>query len=153
MSYGLPRNLLAGKRGLNTGFATVQCSMSALVMENRGLSMPGSVDSIPGKSNAEDHVSNSTWCGRKARTVIENAEQIVAVELLMAAQALSLVEPLTGDYPLGAGTRAAIDAIRTVIKPALDGDRWYATEMKQALDLVRSGDIVAAVESAVGALE
>ena len=68
MSYGLPRNLLAGKRGLNTGFATVQCSMSALVMENRGLATPGSVDSIPGKSNAEDHVSNSTWCGRKART-------------------------------------------------------------------------------------
>ncbi len=93
MSYGLPRNLLAGKRGLNTGFATVQCSMSALVMENRGLAMPGSVDSIPGKSNAEDHVSNSTWCGRKARTIVENAEQIVAGELLMAAQALSLVEP------------------------------------------------------------
>ena len=44
MSYGLPRNLLAGKRGLNTGFATVQCSMSALVMENRGLATPGSVD-------------------------------------------------------------------------------------------------------------
>ncbi|WP_163278779.1 aromatic amino acid lyase, partial [Enterobacter hormaechei] len=47
MSYGLPRNLLAGKRGLNTGFATVQCSMSALVMENRHLATPGSVDSIP----------------------------------------------------------------------------------------------------------
>ena len=81
MSYGLPRNLLAGKRGLNTGFATVQCSMSALVMENRGLATPGSVDSIPGKSNAEDHVSNSTWCGRKARTIVENVEQIVAGEL------------------------------------------------------------------------
>ena len=68
MSYGLPRNLLAGKRGLNTGYATVQCSMSALVMENRSLATPGSVNSIPGKGNAEDHVSNSTWCGRKART-------------------------------------------------------------------------------------
>ncbi len=56
-------------------------------------SMPGSVDSIPGKSNAEDHVSNSTWCGRKARTIVENVEQIVAGELLMAAQALTLVEP------------------------------------------------------------
>ena len=89
MSYGLPRNLLAGKRGLNTGYATVQCSMSALVMENRGLATPGSVDSIPGKSNAEDHVSNSTWCGRKARIIVENAEQIVAGELLMAAQALT----------------------------------------------------------------
>ena len=153
MSYGLPRNLLAGKRGLNTGFATVQCSMSALVMENRGLATPGSVDSIPGKSNAEDHVSNSTWCGRKARTIVENVEQIVAGELLMAAQALTLVEPLAKDYPLGKGSRAAMEAIRAVIPPALDGDRWYATEMRQALDLVRSGAVVAAVESAIGELE
>ncbi|MBZ6077808.1 HAL/PAL/TAL family ammonia-lyase [Microvirga puerhi] len=153
MSYGLPRNLLAGKRGLNTGYATVQCSMSALVMENRGLATPGSVDSIPGKSNAEDHVSNSTWCGRKARTIVENVEQIVAVELLMAAQALTLVEPVAKDYSLGKGSKAALDAIRAVIPPALDGDRWYAAEMVQALDLVRSGAVVEAVEAAVGALE
>ena len=153
MSYGLPRNLLAGKRGLNTGYATVQCSMSALVMESRGLATPGSVDSIPGKSNAEDHISNSTWCGRKARIIFENVEQIVAGELLMAAQALTLVEPLAGDHPLGKGSRAAIEAIRAVIPPALDGDRWYATEMRQALDLVRSGAVVEAVESAIGALE
>ncbi len=153
MSYGLPRNLLAGKRGLNTGFATVQCSMSALVMENRGLATPGSVDSIPGKSNAEDHVSNSTWCGRKARTIVENAEQVVAGELLMAAQALSLVAPLMEDRPLGRGSRAALDAIRAVIPPALDGDRWYATEMTQALALVRTGAVVDAVEAAVGLLE
>lgn len=153
MSYGLPRNLLAGKRGLNTGFATVQCSMSALVMENRTLAMPGSVDSIPGKSNAEDHVSNSTWCARKARTIVENVEMIVAGELLMAAQALSLVEPIAREHPLGTGSRAAMEAIRAVIPPALDGDRWYATEMNQALDLVRSGAVLKAVEDAVGPLE
>ena len=153
MSYGLPRNLLAGKRGLNTGFATVQCSLSALVMENRGLATPGSVDSIPGKSNAEDHVSNSTWCGRKARTIVENAEQVVAGELLMAAQALTLVEPIANDFPLGRGSQAALEAIRAVIPPALEGDRWYATEMRQALDLLRSGAVVDAVESAVGELE
>ncbi len=153
MSYGLPRNLLAGKRGLNTGYATVQCTMSALVMENRGLATPGSVDSIPGKSNAEDHVSNSTWCGRKARTIVENAEQIVAGELLMAAQALTLVDPVAKDHPLGRGSRAAMEAIRAAIPPALEGDRWYAAEMRAALDLLRSGAVVAAVESTVGALE
>lgn len=153
MSYGLPRNLLAGQRGLNTGFATVQCSMSALVMENRHLATPGSVDSIPGKSNAEDHVSNSTWCARKARTIIENVEQIIAVEALMAAQALSLVEPLCADYPLGSGTAAALKAIRSVIPPALDGDRWYHDEIAAALELARSNAIVDAVESVVGPLE
>jgi histidine ammonia-lyase len=153
LSYGLPRNLLAGKKGLNTGFATVQCTLSALVMENRTLSMPGSVDSIPGKSNAEDHVSNSTWCGRKARTIVENAEQIVAGEMLMAAQALTLVADLAKDHPLGKGTQAALDAIREVIPPALDGDRWYHTEMVDALALLRSGAVVKAVEAAVGPLE
>jgi histidine ammonia-lyase len=153
MSYGLPRNLLAGKRGLNTGFATVQCTMSALVMENRSLATPGSVDSIPGKSNAEDHISNSTWCGRKARTIVENVEQIVAGELLMAAQALTLVEGVANDHPLGRGSQAAMTAIRAVIPPALEGDRWYATEMADALDLLRSGAVVQAVEDAVGALE
>jgi histidine ammonia-lyase len=152
MSYGLPRNLLAGRRGLNTGYATVQCAMSALVMENRHLATPGSVDSIPGKSNAEDHVSNSTWCGRKARTVVANAEQVVAGELLMAAQALSLVEDLARDAPLGRGSAAALAAIRAVIPPALDGDRWYATEMADALALVRSGAVVEAVEAAIGPL-
>jgi len=153
MSYGLPRNLLAGKQGLNTGYATVQCSMSALVMENRGLATPGSVDSIPGKSNAEDHVSNSTWCGRKARTIVENVEQIVAGELLMAAQALSLVAEVADGYPLGKGSQAALDAIRETVPPALEGDRWYAREMGDARALVRSGAVVHAVETAIGLLE
>lgn len=153
MSYGLPRNLLAGKRGLNTGFATVQCSMSALVMENRTLSSPGSVDSIPGKSNAEDHVSNSTWCGRKARTVVENLEQIVAGEILMAGQALSLIADHAREHPIGRGSQAALDALRSVIPPALDGDRWYHTEMVAALELVRSGALVSAVEAVTGPLE
>jgi histidine ammonia-lyase len=153
MSYGLPRNLNAGRKGLNTGYATVQCSMSALVMECRSLSMPGSVDSIPGKGNGEDHVANSTWCARKARTVVENVEQIVAVEMLMAAQALSLVEERAKAHPIGTGSRAALDAIRQVIPPALDGDRWFHDEMHAALHLVRSGAVTAAVEAAVGALE
>jgi histidine ammonia-lyase len=153
MSYGLPRNLLAGKRGLNTGFATVQCSMSALVMENRTLSMPGSVDSIPGKSNAEDHISNSTWCGRKARTIVANVEQIVACEVLMACQALTLIEDLAKDHPIGRGTRAALDAVRARIPAALEGDRWYAREMEDIRAMVADGSLIAAVEEAIGTLE
>ena len=152
MSYGLPRNLLAGKKGLNTGFATVQCSMSALVMENRHLSTPGSVDSIPGKSNAEDHVSNSTYCGRKARTIVENAESVIAGEILMSCQALSLIADVAKAHPVGEGTRAALEAVRREISPALSGDRWYATEMQQALDLVKSDRLIDAVEAAVGKL-
>jgi histidine ammonia-lyase len=152
LSYGLPRNLLAGKQGLNTGFATVQCSLSALVMENRTLSMPASVDSIPGKSNAEDHVSNSTWAGRKARSILANVEQIIAGEMLMAAQALTLVEAIAKDHPIGKGSAAAMAAIRARIEPALGGDRWYATEMELARRMVEDGGIIAAVEAAIGPL-
>ncbi len=152
LSYGLPRNLLAGKQGLNTGFATVQCSMSALVMENRTLSMPASVDSIPGKSNAEDHVSNSTWAARKARSITANTEQVIGSEMLMAAQALSLVEPVAKDHPIGKGSAAALAAIRSRIEPALDGDRWYAAEMEEARRMVEDGSVVEAVEAAIGAL-
>ena len=152
MSFGLPRNLNAGKRGLNTGFPTVQCSMSALVMENRGLSTPGSVDSIPGKGNSEDHVSNSTWCARKARTVVANVEQIVAVEMLMASQALALVEDLAAAFPLAGGTSAALAAVRAVVAPALDGDRWWHTDMAAALRLVQDNAVVEAAEGVVGPL-
>jgi histidine ammonia-lyase len=153
MSYGLPRNLLAGRRGLNTGWATVQCSMSALVMESRTLASPGSVDSIPGKGNAEDHVSNSTWCGRKGRTIVANVEQIVAGEILMACQALTLVSDVAAAHPIGKGSAAALAAVRAVIPASLDGDRWYHAEMIDALELVRSGAILSAVEAAVGPLD
>jgi len=110
------------------------------------------VDSIPGKSNAEDHVSNSTYCGRKARTIVENAESVIAGEILMSCQALSLIADVAKDHPVGEGTRAALEAVRREISPALTGDRWYATEMQQALDLVKSDRLIEAVEAAVGKL-
>jgi len=152
MSYGLPRNLSSGRLGVNTGFATVQCSLSALVMENRALSTPGSVDSIPGKGNAEDHVSNSTWCARKARTVVDNAEYVVAGELLTAAQALDMVPEEAKAFPVGKGSAAAFSAVRERIAPVLEGDVWYAESMAAARELVRSGDVLDAVEREVGAL-
>ena len=153
MSFGLPRNLVSGKPGLNTGYATVECAMTALVMENRHLATPGSVDTIPGKGNVEDHVSNSTWATRKLAQILRNAEQVVACELLLSAQALSLVEGIADGYPIGSGSAAAMAAIREVIPACLDGDRLFALEMRQALDLVRSGRILDAVESVTGPLE
>lgn len=152
MSFGLPRNLNGGKRGLNTGFPTVQCSMSALVMENRGLATPGSVDSVPGKGNSEDHVSNSTWCARKARAVVANVEQIVAAELLLASQALALVEGHAAAFPLAPATQAVLDAVRARIPPALDGDRWWHADIAAALELVRGGTALAAAEAVTGPL-
>jgi histidine ammonia-lyase len=152
MSYGLPSNLVARLPGLNTGYSIAHCSMAALVTENKTLCWPASVDSVPTKSNQEDHVSNSTWSARKARTVVANVQQIVATELLIAAQAISLTEPLLGQFALGQGSAAAYAAIRERLPAALEGDRWLHADLAAALELVRSGSVRRAVEAVVGEL-
>lgn len=152
MSYGLPSNLVAKLPGVNTGYSIAHCSMAALVTENKTLCWPASVDSVPTKSNQEDHVSNSTWCARKARTVVANVQQIVATELLIAAQAISLTEPLLAQFALGQGSQAAYTAIRERIPAALEGDRWLHADLAEALAVVRNGSVRQAVEAVVGAL-
>ena len=148
MSFGLPRNLASGTPGLNTGYATVQCSLSALVMENRTLANPGSVDSIPGKGNAEDHVSNSAWCARKAAQVVTNAGTVVAGEILVAAQALSMVEEIANGFPLAEPSQLILESIREVIPTRLQGDAWYATDMNQARVLVENASLLDVLDSA-----
>ncbi|SFU93403.1 HAL/PAL/TAL family ammonia-lyase [Pseudoduganella namucuonensis] len=150
LSWGLPRNLMSGLRGVNTGYPVVQCSLSSLVMENRTLSMPGSVDSIPSKANSEDHISNSTWCARKAYTIVQNTQYIVGVEMLLAAQALTMTEDLLPGFKLGEGTQAAYDEIRKQIPACLDGDRWFHNDIQVAHSFVTSGSVREAVVAKVG---
>jgi len=153
MSYGLPTNLVAKLPGLNTGYSIAHCSMAALVAENKTLCWPASVDSIPTKSNQEDHVSNSTWSARKARTVLANVQQIVATEMLIAAQAISLTEPILGQFAMGKGSGAAYACVREAIPAALEGDRWLHADLVAVLDLVQSQSVVRAVERAIGPLQ
>jgi histidine ammonia-lyase len=150
LSWGLPRNLMSGIRGVNTGYPVVQCSMSSLVMENRTLCMPGSVDSIPAKGNSEDHVSNSTWCARKAATVIANTQYIIGVEMLLAAQGLTMTADLLPGVVLGQGTQAAYDEIRRQIPACLDGDRWFHHDIAVAQSFVTTGSVRKAVERKIG---
>ncbi len=84
---GLPRNL-AARPGVNSGLMIAQYTAASLVSENKVLAHPASVDSIPTSANAEDHVSMSTHAARKMRTVLHNAQSVLAIELLVAAQAL-----------------------------------------------------------------
>jgi histidine ammonia-lyase len=83
---GLPANLVA-KAGVNSGFMLAQYTAAALVSENKVLCHPASVDSIPTSGNSEDHVAMSTTAARKLGTVLANAQAVVAIELLVAAQA------------------------------------------------------------------
>lgn len=83
----LPSNLIA-RCGLNSGFMIAQYTAASLVSENKILAHPASVDSIPSSSNTEDHVSMSTIAARKLRTILGNTQAALAIELLVAAQAL-----------------------------------------------------------------
>ena len=144
---GLPAFLIQDN-GLNTGFMIAQYTAAALVSENKCLSHPACVDSIPTSGNKEDHVSMGTISARKCRSVIENAEYVLAIELLCACQALDL---LTRGEP-GPGTIEAYRVIREHV-PLLDHDRFLAPEIETAASLVRSGEVLARVEEKIGALE
>ncbi len=150
LSWGLPRNLMSGTPGVNTGYSVVQCAMSSLVMENRSLCVPGSVDNIPAKGNSEDHVSNSTWCARKAATVVANTQYIVGVEMLLAAQALTMTESCLREFVLGQGTQAAYDEVRRQIPACVAGDRWFHDDIAMAQSFVVSGSVRDAVVQKMG---
>jgi histidine ammonia-lyase len=96
----------------------------------------------------EDHVSMGWGAARKLRTSLANLERILAIELTCAARALELRAPLTP----GAGTGAALAALREAGVPGPGSDRWLAPELELAARLVSSGRLDGAVEAAVGGL-
>jgi histidine ammonia-lyase len=92
-SRGLPPFLIESS-GLNSGFMIPQYTAAALVSENKILAHPASVDSIPTCANTEDHVSMGTIAARKCAEIIGNVQQVIAVEILAAYQALQFRQPL-----------------------------------------------------------
>lgn len=144
---GLPA-FLTPNGGLNSGFMIPQYVAAALVSENKVLSHPASVDSIPSSANQEDHVSMGTIGARKARKVLANTTRVLAIELMCAAQALEFTDP----KGLGAGTRAAYRAIRELVPP-LREDRVLAPDIEELAGLVRSRRLLAAVEAVTGPLQ
>ena len=144
---GLPA-FLVEKCGLNSGFMIAQYTAAALVSENKVLAHPASVDSIPTSANKEDHVSMGTISARKCRSILANAEHVLAIELLCACQAMDL---LTSGRP-GVGSHQAYLALRERV-PRLEDDRVLARDIEAVVELLRSGEIAARVEKAVGRLD
>jgi histidine ammonia-lyase len=93
VSSGLPA-FLVEKGGLNSGFMIHQVTQAALVSANKTLSHPASVDSIPTSAGKEDHVSMATWAGYKAFEIMDRATDVLAIEILAAAQAVEMRKPL-----------------------------------------------------------
>ena len=145
---GLPA-FLTRHGGLHSGLMILQYTAAALVSENKVLAHPASVDSIPTSAGQEDHVSMGSIAARKARQILDNALRVLGVELICACQALDIAGPPAGPGQLGQGTAAAYGRLRQAIPP-LDGDRVQAPDMEKAAQLIASGDILAAVEAAIG---
>ena len=125
-----------------------QYTAASLVSENKVLSHPASVDSIPTSANKEDHVSMSSIAARKCREVVNNSQCVIAIELMCAAQAMDL---FTNMKP-GQGSLAAYRVIRDGV-PHLEKDRILAKDIETIQGLVRSGAILDKVEDAVGTLQ
>ncbi len=143
---GLPPFLVA-KKGLNSGFMVSQYTAAALVSENKVFATPSSVDSIPTSAGQEDHVSMGTTAARHAEKIIENVQNVLAIEMLSAAQGMDF-----HDESPGLGTAAAHKLIRKHI-PHTKDDRIMYKEIEAIHKLVVSGIIVHEVEQAIGSLD
>jgi histidine ammonia-lyase len=149
LNGGLPA-FLSPDPGRNSGLMITQYTAAALASENKVLAHPSSADSIPTSANQEDHVSMGATAARHARTVLGHAEQIVAIELLCAAQALELRlatlviqagAPASGVIPApGTGVADALARIREHVSH-LEGDREPGTDLAAMLALVHEGGL------------
>lgn len=143
---GLP-TLLMRDTGLNSGFMMPQYTAAALVNECKVLSMPASVDSIPSSLGQEDHVSMGATSALKCLQILENAETVLAIEMMCAAQALDYRLPVKP----GIGPRTALEALRKSI-PHAEEDRLFGEDIARALAVLRSQDVLRAAEHATGSL-
>jgi histidine ammonia-lyase len=153
LNGGLPA-FLAPATGLESGMMILQYTAAALASENKVLVHPASADSVPTSANQEDHVSMGPIAARHARTVLDHVERILAIELLVGAQALDLrlrvaTSPGSPAPAAGSGVVEAHRRIRARISH-LDRDREPGQDLEYATELVRDGLLVDLVGAAHG---
>ncbi len=143
----LPAFLTGGVHGLNSGTMIVHYTAASLVSENKALAHPASVDSIPTSANKEDHVSMGSIAARKAARVVAHVRTILASEVFCGLQALRFREPLES----GPGIEAAREFLGPRVEP-IGEDRVFSEDVARVAEWLGSGELVAAVESAIGPL-
>jgi len=139
LSSGLPP-FLSEESGLNSGYMMAQVTAAALVSEDKILAHPASVDSIPSSAGREDHVSMGVHAADKLARIVDNVRNVLAIELLCAAQGLDLRGPLR---PVAA-LAAAHDVVRARV-PHLATDRPVHTDVATIRALLDDGSLLAAV--------
>ncbi len=132
-SEGLPA-FLARKPGVESGFMIAQVAAASLVNEARVLAHPASIDNVTTSGGKEDHVSMGMTSALKLRTIVDLAENLFAIELLTAAEALEHRRPLKA----GKGVEAAFEFVRQ-ISPALKTDRPLSGDIARVAEQIRSG--------------
>jgi histidine ammonia-lyase len=139
LSDGLPA-MLVEDGGLNSGFMMAQYTAAALVSDNKTLAHPDTVDSIPTSAGQEDFNPMAMNAARHCREIVDNAQHVVALELMAAAQAIDLRMKVDPGARLGRGTQAAWERIRQEIR-VLENDRLLAPDVEKAVKMVRSGAV------------
>jgi histidine ammonia-lyase len=142
LSDGLPA-MLVEHGGLNSGFMMAQYTAAALVSDNKTLAHPDAVDSIPTSASQEDFNPMSMNAARRCAEIIDNAQHVIALEMLAAAQALDLRMRADPNARLGRGTRRALDTIR-LKTTFLEFDRLLAPEAATIVGMVQNGSIARA---------
>jgi histidine ammonia-lyase len=144
---GLPA-FLTPKPGLNSGFMIPQVTAAALVSENKQRAYPASVDSIPTSANQEDHVSMAAHGARRLLAMAGNAANVVAIELLAAAQGCDFHEPMRSSEPL----ERVRSLLRAIVQHMID-DRFLAPDIAAAARLVADGSIADIADVPLPALD
>jgi len=145
-SHGLPP-FLADDPGVDSGHMIAQYTQAAMVSELKRLAVPASVDSIPSSAMQEDHVSMGWSAARKLRKAVDLLARVTAIEVVTAARGIDLRAPLEPSIATG--------AVIAALRERVDGpgpDRFLAPDIETTTELVRTGAIVAAAQTATGAL-
>ena len=134
--YGLPK-LLIESSGLNSGFMIPQYTTAALVTENKTLCFPASADSVPTSLGQEDHVSMGSISGRKFNQVLRNVENILAIELMFAAQGIEFRRPLKSSKII----EENFAIIRKKVAK-LEDDRLIGEDILTMVEMVRNREFI-----------
>ena len=134
LNEGLPP-FLARHAGIHSGFMVLHVASVSLLSEARVLAHPSSVDNLPTSGGKEDHVSMGMTAALKLRTIVENAEHLIAIELLCGAEALEFRRPLKS----GVGVERAYERVRS-ISPAVNEDRSLSLDIERVATVIRNGE-------------
>jgi histidine ammonia-lyase len=133
LSEGLPP-FLSPHAGTHSGFMILHVAAVALLNEAKVLAHPASVDNLPTSGGKEDHVSMGMTAALKLRSIVENAEHLLAIELLSAAEGLEFRRPLKA----GAGVEQAYQRVRK-LSPAVEADRSMSSDIARVATAIREG--------------